>query len=94
MTTKPTTAAIDTADLASAEAYSPWRDFLKRFVRNKPAIISFWILVVLVVIAVVFSTMEITHHYWPYSPDGVDLVVKLQGPSWRILWELTTSGAT
>lgn len=82
MTTNPTTAAIQTADLASAGAYSPWRDFLKRFVRNKPAIISFWVLVALALVAVVFSTMEITHHYWPYNPNSIDLTVKLQGPSW------------
>lgn len=82
MTTKPTTADIQTADLASAEAYSPWRDFVKRFVRNKPAIISFWVLIFLAGIAIVFTTMEITHHYWPYNPDSINLMVKLQGPSW------------
>ncbi len=68
-------------DLAATERYSPWRDFLRRFVRNRPAIVSFWILVVLAGLAVVFTSMEVTRHYWPYNPDAVDLTVKLQGPT-------------
>ena len=81
MTVAPITPQIDAADLRATEQYSPWRDFLRRFVRNKPAVLAFWILVVLAVIAVVFTSMELTKHYWPYNPDSVDLTVKLQGPS-------------
>ncbi len=81
MTYAPTTSPLAPEDLRTAELYSPWHDFLKRFVRNRPAIISFWILVVLAVVALVFTTMEISHLFWPYNPDAVDLTVKLQGPA-------------
>jgi peptide/nickel transport system permease protein len=81
MTAAPATSQAEPKDLRGAERYSPRRDFLKRFFRNKPAVLALWILIVLAVVAVVFTSMEITQRYWPYDPHSVDLTVKLQGPS-------------
>jgi len=61
--------------------YSPWRDFLRRFRRNKPALISFYVLVILGVVAVVFYSFELFGVNWPYDPTEPHLEAKLQPPS-------------
>ena len=81
MTTGQTQTMADPLDLAPTRAYSPWGEFAKRFRRNKPAMVSLGILVGLGVTAAIFFGMEVTRHYWPYSPLSPDLLAKLQPPS-------------
>jgi peptide/nickel transport system permease protein len=80
MTVAPITSQTEAGDLRAIDQYSPWQDFLKRFGRNKPAVVAFWILVALGAIAALFFTMQVTGHYWPYDPDATNLVLKLQSP--------------
>jgi peptide/nickel transport system permease protein len=77
----PTKPDITAAELQVVEPYSPWQDFLKRFVRNKPAIIAFWMLVTLAVVALSAKGMGWTGLYWPYDPVNVNPPAKLQPPS-------------
>jgi len=78
-----TAAAAQPGEVIQPAKYSPWRDFLRRFRRNKPAVISFYVLVVLGVIAVLFFSMDLTGAYWPYDPGAPQLEAKLQPPSLR-----------
>lgn len=68
-------------DLPAGRPYSPWREFLKRFRRNKPAVVSFWVLVVLGLIAVTFWTLGVLEIPLPYNPNATDLTAKLEPPS-------------
>ncbi len=82
MTSAPTKPDVTGPELQTTEPYSPWRDFRKRFVRNKPAISAFWILVALAAIALAAVTMGGTGAYWPYDPVNVEPPAKLQPPTW------------
>ncbi len=81
MTIAQTQPVSDPMGLPATRRYSPWDEFVKRFRRNKPAVLSLAILVVLATCAVVFFTMDVTGHYWPYNPMAPDLKAKMEGPS-------------
>jgi peptide/nickel transport system permease protein len=80
MTTAQTEPIAEPQDLAPVGRYSPWEELVKRFRRNKPAMLSLYVLVVLAVIAIVFYSMDAIGHYWPYNPLTPDLKAKLQPP--------------
>ncbi len=80
MTTAQTQSMVQAQDMAPAGRYSPWGEFVKRFRRNTPAMISLGVLLVLAALAVVFYSMELVGHYWPYDPLTPDLTAKLQPP--------------
>lgn len=67
-------------ELPAGERYSPWREFVKRFRRNKPAVVAFWILVGLAVIALTFWLFGVLGIHWPYDPRATDLTAKLEAP--------------
>ena len=77
-----------TANAASAtreaeelpKAQSPVRQFVKKFLRRKTAVIGFLFIVFILILAVIGPNIT------PYDPNAYDYSAILAGPSARHLW--------
>jgi len=61
--------------------YSPYREFLRHFKRNKLAIFGAATLLILSLIAAVFWVFSILEVHFPRDPTATELSVQLQAPS-------------
>jgi len=77
MISKPAGARLDddTSGMAAAGSQSEWRLFIRRFGKNRAALIGLGLLVIMVIIAVFAPLIS------PEDPYATDLLQTLQGPS-------------
>ena len=65
----------------SALSETPFQRGLRRFRRDRIAMMAFYLLVVLFVIAVTFLILKTANVSWPYNPNDPHLAHKLRPPS-------------
>lgn len=63
--------------------YSPYREFLRQFKKNKLAIFGAATLLILSLIAAVFWVFSVLEVHFPRDPTATELTVQLQAPSWK-----------
>jgi peptide/nickel transport system permease protein len=63
--------------------YSPFREFLKDFRKNKPAVGGALVIMVLFIVAFTVWFLGQLNIYIPYDPNETDMAVKLSPPSLR-----------
>ncbi|HWP46356.1 MAG TPA: ABC transporter permease [Candidatus Limnocylindrales bacterium] len=61
--------------------YSPFREFLKDFRKNKPAVGGALVIVFLFVVAFTVWFLGQLNIYFPYDPNETDMAIKLSPPS-------------
>lgn len=77
--------SIAKADMSqrALRPYSPYREFLRHFKKNKLAIFGAATLLILSLIAAVFWVFSILEVHFPRDPTATELTVQLQAPSWK-----------
>lgn len=71
----------DEQGMVREKEYKPFREFVRRFCKNRLAVASLLVIVVLFVLGATFYLFQVWKINFPYDPNATDVADKLRGPS-------------